>query len=96
MKHPYKKVKRLLKQFSKKEIIDYAIVLYRKEYLEENDLDYTKLSEATLGLVFSTIGVNYNNMHPTKESKEKEDYEQWFRKIGLIPTAKEADHEAPA
>lgn len=63
------------------DIIDFATILYRKYVLKEENLDYTRLSDITVGLLWLTVGISYNEMHPTEEHKKKESYQDWIIKM---------------
>ena len=75
-----KELKNVLETFKKEEIISFAVILYEKFVLKK-DSNYTKVSNAVLGLLGVTIGISYKNLHPTAESQLKEPYNEWITKM---------------
>ena len=75
------KFKRSLNILDKKDVIELTIILYRKYFLKEEDIDYTKLPNKVVAFLGLTIGISYDNMHPTNESKKDESYEDWIYKM---------------
>ena len=75
------KLKNVLSELDKTDVIDFAIVLYRKYFLNEDDINYTKLSDILVGLLGMTIGISYNNTHTTPNDKKAESYDDWVKKM---------------
>ena len=75
------KLKRALNTLDKKDVIEFTTILYRKYFLDEEDINYTKLPDKVVALLGLTIGISYDNMHPTDESKKDESYKDWIYKM---------------
>ena len=60
------------------EWVDLSFILFQK--LNDELIDLSQSSAVVTGLIGLTMGLSYNDLHPTEESRQWESYGDWIRK----------------